>query len=68
MLKTESETDARPFTAPWYVMPKKPAAVAILWSFTHGVAEGETTDEAPAEATTGERLKKQRLREGGEGV
>ena len=29
MLYTESVTDARPLTAPWYVMPKKPAAVPM---------------------------------------
>ena len=30
MLKMESVLEARPFTAPWYVMPKKPAAVPML--------------------------------------
>jgi len=29
MLKMESVIEARPLTAPWYVIPKKPAAVPI---------------------------------------
>jgi len=30
MLKMDSVTDARPLTAPWVVMPKKPAEVPML--------------------------------------
>ena len=37
MLYTESVTDARPLTAPWYVMPKKPAAVPMLAELRKGL-------------------------------
>ena len=43
MLKMDSVTDARPLTAPWDVMPKKPAEVPMAWSLDSLVCNDQKT-------------------------